>query len=174
MKKLFTLVVASFVAIGVSARQPQVIVNSTEKYDVKIDGQFINGSSAVIPSLAQGTHTVEIYSVSGGILGLGKKRTLVSSHQFNLRNNDVRIDVDQNGQARITEIGTRDDRRIRDDRTYPNDGTYPSDGTVKNHGTLQGKGKKHGHYKNKNKGQKVNGNGKQKNKVKEKEYDDRD
>jgi hypothetical protein len=139
MKKLFTLVVASFVAIGVSARQPQVILNSPTEFDVKIDGQFFSGNSTVIPSLSQGVHTIEVYSVKGGILGLGKKRELVSSKQFSLRNNDVRIDVDQYGQARITEIATRDDRRVRDDGTY--------DGTVKNHGTLQGKGKKYGHYK---------------------------
>jgi len=145
MKKLFTLVFASFVAIGVSARQPQVILNSPNEYDVKIDGQFYNGGSAVIPSLSQGLHTVEVYSVKGGFLGIGRKRELVSSTQFNLRNNDVRIDVDQSGQVRINELRSTDDRRIRtqDDRVY--------DGTVKNHGTTQGKGKKLGHYKDKHK-----------------------
>ena len=172
MKKLFTLVLASFVAIGVSARQPQVILNSPNDFDVKIDGQFYSGNSTVIPSLSQGYHTVEVYSVKGGILGLGKKRELVSSTQFDLRNNDVRIDVDQYGQARINQIGNRDDRRIRDD------GTYQGDGTVKNHGTLQGKGKKNGHYKNKqNHGKGYNGTnnpGKMKGKKVNAEVDDDD
>ena len=176
MKKLFTLVLASFVVMGVNARQPQVILNSSNDFDIKIDGQLYSGNSTVIPSLSQGLHTVEVYSVKRGLLGIGKKRELVSSTQFNLRNNDVRIDVDQSGQIRLNELGNRDDRRIRGDRTYQ------GDGTGKNHGTFQGKGKKNGHYKNKNKKQKQSSdddkswkqNGKKKDKDRDEDDDDRD
>ena len=139
MKKLFTLIVAGFTAIAASARDPQVILNSPNDFDVRIDGTTYSGNSTVIPSLSQGLHTVQVYSVKGGFLGIGKKRELVSSTQFRLGYNDVRIDVDQYGQVRVNEYGNT--KRRNDDGTY-------GDGTVKNHGTLQGKGKKLGHYKN--------------------------
>ena len=93
MKKILTIILASFlgVAASASAIQPQVTLHTSNNYDVKIDNNFYNGNTSTIPDLVQGNHRVEVYQVKAGsgIFGIGKKRVLVSTSQFTLRNNDV-------------------------------------------------------------------------------------
>lgn len=146
-----------FVA-SASTQQSRVILNSNTNYEVQIDGRAYNSTgTSTITDLSLGAHTVSVYQVvSNGILGIGKKRNLLSSEQFNLGNNDVNIDVSQNGQVRISQNGYN-----RNDNTNRNrDGGYnrSNDRDNDRYGKSEGKGKghKYGHYKNK-KGKDKNG-----------------
>src|SRR6187549_2488033 len=105
MKKFTSFLIAGLMVFVASAspRQSRVILNSNTNYEVQIDGRAYNSTgSSTITDLAVGAHTVAVYQVvSNGIFGIGKKRNMVSSEQFNLGNNDVNIDVNQNGQVHI-------------------------------------------------------------------------
>lgn len=163
---------SSLFALTLSAtgRQPMVTVNSSNDYEIKIDRTTYNGNNT-IPNLNQGTHSVQVYQVKKGLLG--KRRTLVSSSSFELRNNDVNISVDNGGQLRINESGDfnntrrrdrsressdRDnrnrDRDINDDRDHDDDDDYRYKKTKKtkhnkgHNNSHNGNGKKKGHYKN--------------------------
>lgn len=172
MKKIFTLMLSGlfFLAATAAERQPQVIVNSTSEFDVKIDGKFYNGNATTIPNLSTGMHTVEVYRKSTGLF---KKRELVSKTQFDLRTNDVRIDVDRYGQARINQSGRTgtNNRDFRRDRENRNNDVYDDNGNGRDNRS-NGRGNKYGHYKNKNNKQmKDHPNGKNK---KDKKYQDDD
>lgn len=169
MKKLLTSFIAGLVVFvtsaSASAVPARVILNSNTNYEVQIDGRAYNNTgTTTISDLSQGTHTVAVYQVvSNGVFGIGKKRNLVSSEQFTLGANDVTIDVNQNGQARIYQSGYNDNNNNRRNR----DGSYDNAGSNNGgYGKSEGKGKghKYGHYKNK----KGNKNKKQK------QYDDDD
>ena len=104
MKKIAVLIVSSLLLMTVSATAQQVTVMSNNNYDIKIDGRYYNANNASISNLAPGPHTVQIYQVTrGGFLGLGRQRVIVSSSRFYLGNNDVVINVDAYGQARINQ-----------------------------------------------------------------------
>ena len=131
MKKISTLILAALAAITVSAaaHPPQVILRTASNYDVRIDGRMYKADNTVIPFLNPGVHTVEIYrSGSGGFFG--RRKSLISSDQFTVQYNDVTIDVNQFGRARISQERTRGnwnngygdgDRR---DRDYGSTGQY--------------------------------------------------
>ena len=161
MKKIITLTTAFVMALVMTAmaRQPQVtlsISNTAGKdYDVSIDGRFYTGNNITIPDLYQGLHTVQVYEVrSSGIFGIGRKRILVSSSEFRLRDYDMQIDVDRYGQLRINEYGYNDGRNN-------NGGWNGNDGGWNNRGDNcgdkrydhsngnwnNGRGNKYGHYK---------------------------
>lgn len=169
MKKLLTSFFAGLVVFvtsaSASAVQARVILNSNTNYEVQIDGRAYNTGTTTISDLSQGTHTVAVYQVvSNGIFGIGKKRNLVSSEQFSLGSNDVTIDVNQNGQARIYQSGYDDNNN----NPRKGEGTYNNTGSKNGaYGKSEGKGKghKYGHYKNKK--------GKSNNK-KQQQYDDHD
>ncbi len=169
MKKLLTFLIAGLVifvsSVSAAAVQARVILNANTNYEVLIDGRSYNNTgTSTITDLSQGTHTVAVYQVvSNGILGIGKKRNLVSSEQFTLANSDVTIDVSQNGQARIYQSGYNNNNNTRGNR---NGGYNDADANNGEYGKSEGKGKghKYGHYKNK----KGNKNKKQK------QYDDDD
>jgi hypothetical protein len=169
MKKISALLVASLLVLVFTASAQRVVLTSQNNYEISIDGRNYNGNTT-ITDLGQGNHTLQVYQVvSTGILGIGKKRNLISSQQFTLRNYDLNIDVDQNGRARIYESGRNGNTGTR----YPND-RYPNRrdrNDDRNHdrhedhhdddrdyrsgkgryGKSEGKGKghKYGHYKNK-------------------------
>jgi type 1 fimbria pilin len=166
MKKLFTLLLSSMVILASAAlaATPQVVLTAPSDYDVSIDGRMYNPNpSTVINNLAAGTHTVEVYRVtSNGIFGLGKKRELLRRQQFNLRNSDVNINVDQSGRLRISNSGYNDNDNKRDDRNndgrYGNrdrndddrdDDRYDNRDNKDRYGKSEGKGRghKYGHYK---------------------------
>ena len=122
MKKIAVLIVSSLLLITFSATAQRVIVRSNRNYEVSIDGRYYNTNTnnATISNLRQGSHSVQVYQVSrGGLFGLGKRRTLVSSSGFNLMYNDVMIDVDTYGQLRINQYGNnvgnyyQNNRRIK-------------------------------------------------------------
>lgn len=174
MKKLSVFILSSLFALTLSAtgRQPQVTINTSNNYEVRIDGNTYNGNNT-IPNLNQGTHAVQVYQVRKGLFG--KNRTLVSSSSFQLYNNDVNIFVDSNGQLRISESGNynnnntgkRNRGRTDNDwnngnrnRNRNNDGNDDRDnesndddnGNYHNkkakHNNGNGHGRKLGHYKN--------------------------
>jgi hypothetical protein len=167
MKKYVLFAVAALLAFTLNAaeRLSQVTLRADKNYDVVIDGQTYRGN-ANIP-LSQGYHQVQVYTRGGFII---KRRSLVSSSSFNLRNNDVMIDVDQNGQMRIFQDsysrngrnGNYDDRNY-DDRNYK--GSRGDNGRGWGPYDNPGRGHKYGLYKNKDKKNKKNH---------DKDWDDRD
>lgn len=100
----------------ISASARNVILRLNDNYDVSIDGRYYQGNTT-ISDLDQGRHRVNVYKVSGGFLGIGKKRSLVSTSNFNLRNNDVVIDVNRNGEVRINKGNNYNSQDRRYDRT---------------------------------------------------------
>ncbi|MEO5947340.1 MAG: hypothetical protein ABIP79_11035 [Chitinophagaceae bacterium] len=140
MKKIYTFITAAFLAASVSVSAQKVSLRVDNNYEVKIDGRNY-GNNAVIPSLSDGSHEVQLYKVEKAFLI--KKRTLVTTDRFEMRNNDVNIDVDQYGKLRINGSGDFN-RRNRDDNEY-NENNGKGYGKDNN----PGRGNKYGHYKNK-------------------------
>jgi hypothetical protein len=160
MKKIYLLLAVGILAATISASAQNVVLRMDNNYDVTIDGRKYQ-TSATISDLGYGRHTVHVYRLSGGILGIGKKKTLVSTSDFELRNNDVTIDVDQNGQLRINELGNyntqnrryEDRRSDRDDDDRDRDRRYDRNEEKNGRGygpyNNPGKGNKYGLYKDK-------------------------
>lgn len=140
MKKISLFILSSLLAVVLFAagRQPMVTVNTSNDYEVMIDGTYYKGNNT-IPNLSQGTHSVQVYQAKRGLLG--KRRTLVSTSSFQVRDNDVKIFVDANGQLRINESGNsnRSERRNRtnDDNERRNrtgdDNDWRNSGSNRNH-----------------------------------------
>lgn len=161
MKKISLFIVSALLLGTISASAQRVILKISNNYEVNIDGNYYDYNETV-PTLSYGTHTVKLYEVKPGFLGIGKKRTLLSSSNFELRNNDVTIEVDQYGQLRINEAGNNNtSRRTSGERSYEGNAQNRNG---KGYGPYNnpGRGNKYGLYKNK------------KNKSKNKKYDDDD
>jgi hypothetical protein len=105
MKKIFTLVVGLMLTVAMFAadRRPTVTVTSAKRYAIVIDGQryFSNGNTINISSLYNGRHDVKVFKMKRGFF-MNTKR-LVASSSFQLRNSDVKIDIDRFGQLQISE-----------------------------------------------------------------------
>ena len=151
MKKIYLLLAVGILAATISTSAQNVVLRMDNNYDVSIDGRNYEGN-ATIPNLGAGQHTINVYAVKPGFLGIGKKRTQVTSSSFELRNNDVTIDVDQNGQLRINQMGnsTTQNRRYDERNT---DGNYEQNDERNGGGygpyNNPGKGNKYGLYKDK-------------------------
>lgn len=163
MKKIYLFLAVTLLAATISVSGQSVILRISNNYEVNIDGRYY-GANETVPALSYGQHTVKLYEVKPGVLGIGKKRTLLSTRNFELRNNDVTIQVDQNGQLRIDEAGNYNTQTGNRDRNgNVNDG-YDNERTGqkkngKGYGPYNnpGRGHKYGLYKNK-KGKKNNTN----------------
>ena len=105
MKKIFTLVLGLMFTVAMFAadRRPTVTVTSTKRYAIVIDGKryFTNGNTINISSLFNGRHDVKVYKMKRGFFMNTKK--LVASSNFQLRNSDVKINIDRFGQLQISE-----------------------------------------------------------------------
>jgi hypothetical protein len=105
MKKIFTLVAGLMLTVAMFAadRRPTVTVTSAKRYAIVIDGQryFSNGNTINISSLYNGRHDVKVFKMKRGFF-MNTKR-LVASSSFQLRNSDVKIDIDRFGQLQISE-----------------------------------------------------------------------
>ncbi|MDP4263807.1 MAG: hypothetical protein Q8941_14865 [Bacteroidota bacterium] len=105
MKKIFTLIAASFLTVAVFAadRQPVVTVTAGRNYQVVIDGRnyFSSNSTMSISNLCSGEHSIKVFEISRGFIF--RQKRLVSSSCFQLRNNDVDICLDFRGQISISE-----------------------------------------------------------------------
>jgi hypothetical protein len=149
MKKIYLLLAVALLTISASAQN--VILRLDNNYDVSIDGRNYE-SNATIPNLGYGQHTVNVYEVKKGFLGIGKKKNLVSTSNFEVRNNDVTIDVDQYGQLRINEVGNNNTQNRRYDRNTDRNSDRNADGTYDRNTEKNGKG--YGPYNNPGKGNK--------------------
>ena len=151
MKKIYLLLAVGILAATISASAQNVILRMDNNYDVSIDGRNYE-DNATLPNLGDGRHTVNVYESKRGFLGIGKKKTLVTSSDFELRNNDVTIDVDQNGQLRINEVGNSNTRNRRyEDRNSDRNYEHNDKRDGKGYGPYNnpGKGNKYGLYKDK-------------------------
>ena len=105
MKKIFTLALGLMLTVAMFAadRKPTVTVTSAKRYAIVIDGKqyFTNGNTINISSLLNGRHEVKVYKMKRGFF-MNMKR-LVASSNFQLRNSDVKIDIDRFGQLQISE-----------------------------------------------------------------------
>ena len=152
MKKIPIFITGCLLALSLcaSAMQPQVLLRTGTNYDVKVDGILYAGGSIPIPYLNQGTHTVEVYEVSRGLIVNIKRKVLIYSSTFELRNNDVIIEVNPNKQVRIYESnnnypviqpgnGNDNNRDWKNNRGRNRDDN--------NNEGDRGRGHKYGHYK---------------------------
>ena len=106
MKKIFTLVLGLMFTVAMFAadRKPTVTVTSVKRYAIVIDGKqyFANSNNTInISSLFNGRHDVKVYKMKRGFF-MSTKR-LVASSSFQLRNSDVKINIDRFGQLQISE-----------------------------------------------------------------------
>lgn len=148
MKKIYLLLAVTLFAATLSVSAQRVILRINNNYEVKIDGKYY-GSNATVPTLSYGQHTVKLYEVQPGILGIGKKRNLISSATFEMRDNDVIIEADQYGQLRINQAGNNNSRTRNRDRNSNENGDY---GYQKNGQQKNGRG--YGPYNNPGRGHK--------------------
>jgi hypothetical protein len=105
MKKIFTLVLGMMITAAIFAadRKPMVTVSASKRYTVVIDGRQYrtNGSTISISNLFNGEHAVRVYKGKPGFFMNANK--LVASSGFQVRNNDVQINIDRFGQIQISE-----------------------------------------------------------------------
>ena len=153
MKKLYAFIAVALFSATISAYGQQVILRFSKNYEVNIDGRNYEYNETV-PTLNYGQHTAKLYEVEPGFLGIGKRRVLAHTANFELRNNDVIIEVDQNRRLRISQVGNNNTRNQQDNRNYDgtNDrnGDYDRQKNGKGYGKYNnpGRGNKYGVYKN--------------------------
>jgi hypothetical protein len=105
MKKIFTLIAATFLTVASFAadRKPVVSVTASKNYQIVIDGQSYSGSSIMnLSNIRFGQHSIQVYEMSRGFM-FRKGKRLVDASTFQLRNNDVNISIDFRGQISISE-----------------------------------------------------------------------
>lgn len=133
MKTLVLLLATTLItatAIAAADRNPTVTISNRSEYSVYIDDRFYSGErdNISLTNLNPGYHTVKVYRQKSGLFG-GK--TLVSSSSFNLRNNDVRINVSNTGKITLSNNGYANDRK-RNDRWGSDRGRDDNDWKKKN------------------------------------------
>lgn len=104
MKKIFTLALGLMLTVAMFAadRKPTVTITAAKRYAIVIDGKqyFTNGNTINISSLFNGRHDVKVYKMKRGFF---MNRKLVASSSFQLRNSDVKINIDRFGQLQVSE-----------------------------------------------------------------------
>ena len=126
MKKIFTMCLGLVLTAAVFAadRKPDVTIISMKKYEIVIDGRtyFSNNRMMNIENLRNGRHTIQVYEMNKRSFSIFKRKQLVASKSFQLRNNDVKITIDRFGHLTIREdrFG-RDDKYGKDQRDWDND-----------------------------------------------------
>lgn len=90
-------------------RNPTVTIKSKRDYMIVVDGRTFHNDNTIRLDMRRGMHTIKVYERSRGFFG---RTRLVSSKNFFVRNNDLRITVGFNGFVDIDERGF--DRRYRD------------------------------------------------------------
>ena len=131
MKKLLTLAVVSFLTIAAMAadRYPSVTVKSRRSdFQIVVDGRtysngfYRNDNTIRLDRMNRGMHRIQVFERTRGLFG--SRMRLVSSKNFLVRNDDLRITVDRSGYINVDEIGYgrgrdrnyNDRDRDRDDR----------------------------------------------------------
>jgi hypothetical protein len=105
MKKIFTLALGLILTVAMFAadRRPTVTVTSAKRFAIVVDGKQYrsNGNTINISSLFNGRHDVKVYKMKRGFFMSTKQ--LVASSSFQLRNSDVKINIDRFGQLQVSE-----------------------------------------------------------------------
>ena len=111
-------------AVFAADKRPDVTIISAKKYEIVIDGKtyFSNNRMMSIDNLRNGRHTIQVFEMNRGGFSIFKRKQLVTSKVFQLRNNDLRIAIDRFGHLTITE-----DRFGRDDKHDSRDKRYDKD-----------------------------------------------
>jgi ATP-dependent helicase/DNAse subunit B len=123
MKKIFTMCLGLVLTAAVFAadRKPDVTIVTLKKYEIVIDGRtyFSNGRMMNIENLRNGRHSIQVYETSNSFSFFKKKR-LVASKTFQLRNDDLKITIDRFGHMTIAEdkFGRRDNKFGKDDKDW--------------------------------------------------------
>ena len=106
MKKIFTMCLGLvFTAAAFAAdKRPDVTIITMKKYEIVIDGRsyFSNSSMMYIDNLCNGRHSMQVFEMNRGF-SIFKRKQLVASQSFRLRNKDVKIIIDRTGCITITE-----------------------------------------------------------------------
>lgn len=106
MKTIFTLITFSLFTIAAWAADngPTVTIKSKRNFSIAVDGRkYYNDNSIRLDGLRRGMHTITVYERSRGLFGYRLRP--VSSMNFMVRNNDIRLTVNYAGYADIDEIG---------------------------------------------------------------------
>ncbi len=153
MKKFYIFIAVALFSATISAYGQQVILRFSKNYEVSIDGRYYEYNETV-PTLNYGQHEIKLYEVEPGFLGLSKRRVLANTSSFELRNNDVIIEVDQNRRLRISQVGNNNNTRNQQDnrnydRTTDRNGDYNNQQNGRSYGPYNnpGRGHKYGLYK---------------------------
>jgi hypothetical protein len=111
MKKLLTLAIVSLFTMAAMAADhyPSVTIKSKRDFQIVVDGRtynngvFRNDNTIRLDRINRGMHRIQIYERSRGLFG--SRMRLVSSKNFFVRNDDLRIIVDRSGYINIDEVG---------------------------------------------------------------------
>jgi hypothetical protein len=130
MKTVLTFVAGLLLTLTTMAadRYPSVTIKSKRNFEIVVDGRLYRGDDIIrFDRISRGVHNIKVYERGRGFFG---RPRLVSSKNFFVRNQDLRITVRYNGYVDIDERGY--DRRDRDwdrnDRGYDrNDRGYDND-----------------------------------------------
>jgi hypothetical protein len=104
MKKvLLATMAALFVSVAAMAadRYPSVTIKSKRNFEIVVDGRTYRDDNFRLERLHRGMHTIKVYERGRGIFG---RTRMVSSKNFYVRNNDIRITIDRNGYVDIDQL----------------------------------------------------------------------
>jgi len=111
MKTVLTFVAGLLLTLTTMAadRPPSVTIKSHRNYEIVVDGRtYRNDNTIRLDRMRPGMHSIKVYERGRGFFG---RMRLVSTKNFFVRNNDLRITVGFNGYVNIDERGY--DRRDR-------------------------------------------------------------
>jgi hypothetical protein len=105
MKALLTIAAVCLFTLTTMAadRYPTVTIKSKRNYEVVVDGRrHINDNNVRLERLNRGMHNIRVYERRNGLFG--SRLQLVTSRNFFVRNNDIRITIGYNGFVDIDEM----------------------------------------------------------------------
>ena len=111
MKTILTFAAGLLLTLSTMAadKPPSVTIKSNRNFEVVVDGRnYRNDNTIRLDRMRPGMHSIQVYERSRGFFG---RMRLVSSKNFFVRNNDLRITVNYSGYVNIDE--RRYDRRDR-------------------------------------------------------------
>ena len=92
MKTILTLVAGLLLTLSTFAadRNPTVTIKSKRDYMIVVDGRTFQNDNTIRLDMRRGMHTIKVYERGRGFFG---RMRLVSSKNFFVKNNDLRINV---------------------------------------------------------------------------------
>ena len=128
MKTILTLAAGLLLTLFTFAadHNPTVTIKSKRDYVIVVDGRTFQNDNNIRLDMRRGMHTIKVYERGRGFFG---RMRLVSSKNFFVKNNDLRINVGFNGFVDIDErrYDRRDRNWDRNDRGYDNDRDWDRD-----------------------------------------------